>query len=145
MFHLCHVVEQFESGLASLEIGKSHRWVDGNLEDFLWRFFRHSLDIHTTFAAEHEYGTFRLAVDNDAHIILGGDVHGLAHQYAVYGEALDVHPQNASGMLKYFGLVAGKFHTARLSAPASVHLRLNHASFCAKFLESLYCLLGRFA
>ena len=124
-------------GLAGLVVGQSDDGVDGHLYNLLRGFLCHLLYLHSALAAHHDDGLLGLAVDEDADVILRGDVGGLGDEDSVHDEPLDGHAENLSGIFLHLLHVVGQLHAAGLSAASGVHLRLHYGSVHAQFLVSL--------
>ena len=143
MFHLRHVVKEFQSGFTRLEVGKPDGGINGYLENLFRCLLGHGLDVHAPFTAQHQDGRFGLAVDDNTHIIFCGDIHSLAYKDSVYGKSFNIHSQYGFGTYSHLRFTACKFHTAGLSPASGVHLGLYHSPFHAQLLICRYRFIGR--
>ncbi|MEZ5338838.1 MAG: hypothetical protein R3F46_11315 [bacterium] len=118
--HAAHV-----DGLADLVILDADGRVDVDLGDLLGSAGCHFLDVHTTGGAEDQHNALVLAVEREAEVVLGFDVHGIRDEHTVHGQALDLHSEDLRGDLKGLLGILGELHASGLAAATGMHLGLD--------------------
>ena len=94
--------------------------------DLLRRSGRHLLDVHSAGRAHHENRALRLAVQDQPHVALAGDLGRGHHQDLPNRQPLDGEGQDPGGVLSSLRGSRGQLYPAGFPAPAGVHLRLYH-------------------
>src|SRR5260370_15212372 len=92
--------------------------------------------------AHTQHGALRRAVDHDADVGFGPDVHGGGHEHAFDREPLDRHAEDPRRVDPGFGGIAGELHAARFAPTAGMYLGLHHHA-AAEARRNRARLLGR--
>ena len=115
--------------------------IDRLLDDLFGRLLGDLFDVDAAGRAYHHYGRLAGAIEDDADVVLLGDIDGGRDQHFLDGQPFDVHAEDLAGDLASLLRRVAELDAARLATSADVDLRLDDDGY-AKLAGDRFGLLG---